>query len=390
VLEDEQLQLLTLRSQLSDVGKLVEFSQPNQALTFAREHRCDVAIVDVRMPRCPMDGIDFLRGLRKFDKDLAVIIRTADESDRITDAALELRAVKRAIKSRTSISELREATVEAIRETVDRREMAAAAREIVATKAQLVATLHDKELRLAAAASHCESLQKIQDDLISLSSLVLVGQRKATADRNPDFARQLGRCAELVERIANLINSLLGGSLLMCGEKESRASVNDCLHAVQRILKSDARRTAQNITVIVQALPSDAFVASPSQILTNGLCRLMEHLLSGLASGAEVNLIATIVHPNADLNQRMDRAQIILNRNALSDDASWISFRASGTLADNTLNDIGDALSFATPNSQYGGLRVFAKTVTAAHGVVLLSRLPANSFSVEALIPLGS
>jgi DNA-binding NarL/FixJ family response regulator len=389
VLEDEQLQLLTLRSQLSDVGRLVEFSQPDQALTFAREHRCDAAIVDVRMPRCPMDGIDFLRGLRKFDKDLAVIIRTADESDRITDAALELRAIKRAIKSRTSVRELREATAEAIRETVDRREMAAAARETAVTKAQLAATLHDNELQLAAAAAHCESLQKLQDDLKSLSLLVGARQRNATADRNADLFRQFGRGAELVTRMANLINSLLGGSRLHCGKKDSRASVNDCLQTVQRTLKSDPQLAAQNITAVVQALPSDAFVALSPQVLTNGLCRLMEHLVAGLASGEEVTLIAAIVRPNADINQRLDRAHIILNRTALSEDVSWVSFRTSGKLADNTLSDIGDALSFALPNSPHLGLRVFANAVSAARGVLLLSRLPANAFSVEALIPLS-
>src|SRR5580704_14386525 len=90
ILEDERAQILTLRSQLAGLGKLVEFTDPEPALEFARGCACDAAIVDVRMPRSSMDGLAFVRALREFDRDLSIIIRTASDSDQIADKAIEL------------------------------------------------------------------------------------------------------------------------------------------------------------------------------------------------------------------------------------------------------------------------------------------------------------
>ncbi|HKB90797.1 MAG TPA: response regulator, partial [Opitutaceae bacterium] len=56
LLDDERPQILSLRAQLRDIGELLEFSDPRPALDFLRTNKVDAAIVDIRMPRLPVDG----------------------------------------------------------------------------------------------------------------------------------------------------------------------------------------------------------------------------------------------------------------------------------------------------------------------------------------------
>jgi DNA-binding NarL/FixJ family response regulator len=386
VLEDERLQLLTLRSQLSDIGKLAEFSQPPRALIFARKHSCDAAIIDVRMPRCTTDGIDFLRELRKFDEDLSVIIRTADESERISDAAIELRAVRRAIKSRTSVGELRQITAEAIRETIERRQTTVNADATAAIQSRLNAVLSDRELRLSTADLHRSTALKLRDELTSLSALASAVQRDAITSGNSVHVHQVGRCASLVANTVNTINSFLDGPFYT-GETATRATVNECLKAVQQFLQSDGRCAAENKLTTIQTLPDEICVTCPPLALTNGLRHLMEYFLLELRSGTDTKLIAAVVQPGAALHQRLDRAQLVLNRNALRQTRIWVSFRVVGELKENTLNDLGESLSFASLTNPTASLRILGEVVSTAGGAVLLTRLPANTFALEALLP---
>jgi DNA-binding NarL/FixJ family response regulator len=386
VLEDERLQLLTLRSQLSDIGKLAEFSQPDRALSFVREHRCDAAIIDVRMPRYATDGIDFLRDLREFDQDLAVIIRTADESERISDAAIELRAVKRAIKSRTSVSELRAATVEAIHETIERRKITNDARATTTIQGKLDAALADRELRLSITDLYRVSAQKLRDELTSLSALASSLQRDAVMLSNSIHTQQVRSCANVVANTVNIINSFLDRPLCT-GETTTQVSVNECLKAVKQLLQTNVGGVAENRFQIIPILPAEICIACPPLALTSGLRYLLEYVLLEVRAERETALTAEVIHPGAVLNQRLDRAQLVLNRSALRHSRIWVSFRVGGELKESTLNDLGEALSFGAPAGPMAGFRILGEVLSVTGGAVLLNRSSANTFVFELLIP---
>jgi DNA-binding NarL/FixJ family response regulator len=361
VLEDERLQLLTLRSQLSDIGQLAEFTQPEKALIFARTHRCDAAIIDIRMPRCPTDGIVFLQELREFDKDLAVIIRTGDESDRVADAAIELRAIKRALKSRITVAELRQATLSAIQETTDRRKAAADAGEVSASRARLSEILNEQALRSTSAELHAASMQKAKRELSSLSPLAAAARREAKATGNPRLIQQSGRCTELLGQLVNLVNASVDGLLLTNGECRTQASVNRCLLAVCQGQTAPAARGNDAIPGIATPLADDTFVACPPSALAKALRYLMDYIGTQPGPGLAVE----IVHSGTALDQRVDRAHIALNRLTLSSPRRWVSFRASGNLGENTLGDVSDALCFGTATTPLGCLRFLGEVVSA-------------------------
>lgn len=76
VVDDEIDIRILFKDELVDAGYGVLLAESGkEALEKLREHRIDLMILDLRMPG--MDGLEVLRRLREFDKDLPVIVCTA-------------------------------------------------------------------------------------------------------------------------------------------------------------------------------------------------------------------------------------------------------------------------------------------------------------------------
>jgi CheY-like chemotaxis protein len=388
VLEDERAQILTLRSQLAGLGKLVEFTDPEPALEYARHHPCDAAIVDVRMPRSTMDGLAFLRALREFDRDLAIIIRTASESDQIADKAIELRAVKRAVKSKTTLAELRASTLGAIRETRERRETMRNARDTQATNTKLVEALGAYDLRLAAADVHHGLVHSLRDRLTALSALASVLRDDAARSGTRAFADHARRSAELVGGMVDSVNAFLDGPFGE-GNGASRAAVNVCLAALRQFFEGAERWAAEGKRLVLRDLMSDTLVEAAPLELVNGLRHLVEFFLLRVPSSAEVTLLATIVHSAAQMDERLEGAAFVLNREALRPERPYVFIRVSGAMPLVSADEVRDAFGFGVQSGRTGNLNVLALVLTAARGAALVGRSAAGQISVDTIVPVA-
>ena len=91
VLADDQAMIrsglhLVLRAE-QDITVVAECSDGAQAITAARQHRPDVVLMDVRMPR--LDGIAATRELRRLDLPVRVLILTTFDDDDVLWGALD-------------------------------------------------------------------------------------------------------------------------------------------------------------------------------------------------------------------------------------------------------------------------------------------------------------
>ena len=388
ILEDERAQILTLRSQLAGLGQLVEFMEPEPALAYARGHRCDAAIVDVRMPRAEMDGLAFLRALREFDKDLAIIIRTASESDKIADGAIELRAIKRAVKSKTTLAELRRSTQEAIRETRERRETARNARSTEETKAKLVEALGAYDLRLAAADVHHGLVHSLRNQLTALSVLASVLREDAVRRGDAVGSEHAARSAELVASMINSVNAFLDGPF---GDTSSasRAAVNVCLAALRQFFRGVEQWAAEEKRLVLRDLLSDTRVDCGPLELVNGLRHLVEFFLLRLPARSEVSLSAAILHSAAQVDERLAAAACVLNREAIRRDRPYVLFRVAGPLPEVSIEQVRDAFAFGFQGGRTGNLNLLGQVLSSAKGAALLNRTAAGSFTVETMLPIA-
>jgi DNA-binding NtrC family response regulator len=74
--DDDEDICLYLKEFLTREGyRVTTASNPQDALPEIQEGKCDLVLLDVRMPQ--MDGVDFLRQIRSIAPDLCVIIMTA-------------------------------------------------------------------------------------------------------------------------------------------------------------------------------------------------------------------------------------------------------------------------------------------------------------------------
>jgi CheY-like chemotaxis protein len=388
ILEDERSQILTLRAQLTGLGKLVEFMDPEPALEYAGANLCDAAIVDVRMSRSTMDGLAFVRALRQFDKDLAIIIRTASDSDAIADGAIELRAIKRAVKSKTTLAELRSSTQEAIRETRERRETNRSARATDETKTKLSQALGAYDLRLAAAEVYRGLVHAMRSQLTGLSALASVLKEDAAGSGSPAFAEHAGKSAELVGRMVDSVNAFLDGPY---GENStaSRAAVNVCLEALRQFFHGVERWAAEGKRLALRDLLSDTLVECAPLELMNGLRHLVEYFLLQAPPGSEISLSASILQGSGPVADRLGRAACVLNRGAVRREGPYVLFRVSAPLPALSVEEVRDAFSSGPEGGRTGNLNVLGKVLSAARGTVLLGRHASGLFLFDALFPVA-
>jgi CheY-like chemotaxis protein len=388
VLEDERAQILTLRSQLAGLGKLVEFTDPEPALDYARSHACDAAIVDVRMPRSSMDGLAFLKALREFDRDLAIIIRTASDSDQIADKAIELRAVKRAVKSKTTLAELRISTQDAIRDTRERRQTTRRAKDTEATQTKLVEALGSYDLRLAAADVHRGLVHSLRSRLTALSALASVLKADAVRSGNRAFADHAQKSADLVGGMVDSVNAFLDGPF-GDGSEASRAAVNVCLAALSQFFQGAERWAQEEKRLTVRDLISDTFVEATPLELVNGLRHLAEFFLLRSPASGVVSLVAGMVHSASQMAGRLAQASVVLNREAIRVERPYVVIRISGAMGDMTVDSIRDAFNFGVQSGRTGNLNVLGQLLLASRGAALIGASAPGAYSVDTVFPVA-
>ena len=324
LLDDERLQLMTMRSQLRGMGRLVEFTGCQAALDFARANPIDAAVVDIRMPGQPMDGLAFLRQLRSFDADVSVIIRTADQSDRIADGAIETRALRRFIKSRTTLEEFHRFALAAIAETRARRHQAAAARESDESRRQLHEALGTYDVTITAASVCKGVIQSMRNDLTALDILAHeMGAQPQDTARLPGLAAQN---QEVVSRMIAEIDTFLDGPF-NASSNATTASVNDTLLALRAHFAGATEWLSVGKTASIGLLEENVFVSCPPMPLLNALKHLAEFCLSRMADGAALAITPVPAESGKTALNQQDSPHTVLNRSALRTDRPCVVFR---------------------------------------------------------------
>jgi CheY-like chemotaxis protein len=388
ILEDERSQILNLRAQLSGLGQLAEFMEPERALEYARIHRCDAAIVDVGMPRSRMDGIEFLRALREFDRDLAIIIRTGSESDQIADGAIEMRAIKRAVKSKTTLAELRASTRAAVDETRARREVARAGRDAEETRVKLVEALGTYDLRLAAADMHRGLVQALRNQLTALSTLATVLKEDAGRGGDRAFIEHACQSHSLVGAMVNSVNTFLDSPF---GDHSagSRASVNLCFDALRQFFRGAERWGAEGKRLVLRGLLGDTLVDCAPLELLNGLRHVAEYGLLHAAAVGDTSLSATILNSAGQMAERLAQAAYVLNRDAIRVERPYVVFRVAGFGEQLAPEEVRDAFNFGPQSGRTGNLNVLSQVLAVARGAVLIQRTASGSLTLEILLAVA-
>jgi DNA-binding response OmpR family regulator len=119
IVDDEPNVRLMLRTALQTAGyRVLEAADGLEALSLLRQTRCDLILLDLRMPN--VDGLSALYRLRERDDTTPVVVLTAHGSIPDVVTAMRLGAIDFLTKPMTPV-ELRAAVSAAIRSTAGRR-----------------------------------------------------------------------------------------------------------------------------------------------------------------------------------------------------------------------------------------------------------------------------
>ncbi len=329
VLEDERPQLLTLRATLEPLGRVTDFSDPVRALEFIREEQVDAAIVDVHMPTMPINGIEFVRAVRKFDKDLSVIIRTGDASAELADEAIEVQAYRRAIKSKTSVRELRELTRAAIAETRSRRKLTRDAGSTAEISQQLEKTLGSIEDELSVAETYRGLIFGLRNQLTAVAGFAETWTELAAQAGDRALAEGAAENKRLVDRMLADMTAFLEGPFAEAPTQSlynARADVNATLDALKQKFAATPGWAAERKSIEITPLKQSLVVSAHPRKLLTALRHVVEYCLKISSSGAHVALEPRY---SQDLERYIDETaepNLVFNRPVRRSAAGHIAF----------------------------------------------------------------
>jgi DNA-binding NarL/FixJ family response regulator len=384
ILEDERLQLLTLRAQLADIATLKEFSDPGAALEFARRHSCAAAIVDIRMPRRPMDGLGFLKALRTFDTELAVIVRTADESGDVADGAIEFRAIRRAIKSKTSAVELRQMVLGAMKETHQRRDLVAKANRADLPSSKRRSSNVDLEIQRAAIALSGGLIQGLRKRLTNLSVLASLMRMGASETRRAALVDQADKASAVIKEMAESIDIHEKGAFALDSSSQT-TSVNECLAALSRFFSSSDRWAAKTRRLLIRSPRTDASIHCPPVRIFGALKDLAEVFLSKVADGGVVFLTVEIVADERFRENHAQGSRMLFCQNEGGEYSAWAVFRVSADIDSEAIEESARreaAGATAAENEQ----SIWASIAANCNGMLSISKY--RPTTIELSIPV--
>jgi CheY-like chemotaxis protein len=313
VLDDEPVQRMTVHLQLAGLGTFIDFGDPRAAIEYLDANEIDAAVVDVRMPHLPVDGKWFLQELRERDRDVGVVLRTADDSVEVADAGIESRAVQRVIKSSPDAkARLRTAVQQAIDETRERRRLSAAFRDAQATRTQLATVLGKIESDVSVAETVRGFIQSLTNQVATIA-----GYAELLADEFPniDPARRglLERNRAAAQQLSDRINAFLGTSYLTA---QSARSANACIDGLRQLFS--VHRLFHDRGMRLEAkgiLPDVMFCANPLQ-LASALRHLIEYCAMRAARKTAISVsVSRCTSPQATIAQNKDG--LLLNGRSL-------------------------------------------------------------------------
>jgi DNA-binding NarL/FixJ family response regulator len=384
ILDDERLQLLTVRTQLRSVGTLVEFTEASKALLYATSTALDAVVVDIRLTGQTMDGLEFMRALRLIDPDVSFIVRTADESEEVIDGAMELRAMRRFIKSRASSSELRRCALAAIAETAARRRHSRAASEVSTNRSKLHEALGTVDMAITAGSVYRGLTHSMRNDLSSLSTLATLIATAASA--NPLLEELAQKNERVVAKMIVAMDGVLDGPFGEHGESPP-SSVNKIIAALRIHFAGATEWIGASKNVRLRTLPTDAMVDCAPVTLFNGLKHLIEFALVRIPVGEELVVTPSLIPPPSPGWRTRDQARVIVDA-GIHLSRHQVVFNITGNIMDSAADEILDIASERTSASRTGNIVVCNHMLAVGRGALLVLCQAGRLLGIEAVLPI--
>ncbi|WP_237702482.1 response regulator [Opitutus terrae] len=390
MLEDERPQILALRATLQPIGKVVDFSDPLRALDYLNEQQVDAAVIDIHMPEMPLNGVEFIRAVRSFDKDLAVIIRTGDTSIEIAEDAIELRAFRRVIKSKTSVQELREVLRSGIAETRSRRQLSRDAASSADASRRLEQTLGSVEDELSAAECYKAMLHSLRNQLTAIAGFAEVWCAVPPAIDHrllQDTASENGR---VVSRMLADMTAFLEGPFAepqTVGDRWARADVNATLEILRKRFAAATVWSAQKKSVQISGLHQPLLAeASPIRLLT-ALRHTTEFCLASSPNDTRV-LLRTDFIPDLEHHlARLGAQHLVFNRPARSRALGYVCFDWRAGQVMRSLEQIRRQIHAHPDDPRTGNLHMISLSLGEERNTVVVHVSPENLLSLQLLVP---
>jgi CheY-like chemotaxis protein len=383
ILDDEPVQRMTMHLHLAGLGAFVDFGDPRPALEYLEHHQVDAVIVDIRMPSLPVDGLWFLQELRKRDRDLGVILRTADDGVEIAQAGIESRAIQRVIKSMPDAkARLRTAVQTAVMETRERRRAGAALVDAEMTRQQLVSVLGRVECEMSVAEMCRGFVQGLTTKVATLTgySELLCEQLSAT---DPTARDLLERNRDAAHALSERVTNFLSTPYL---EPEASAAINGCVDALIQIFRVHPSFGAKGCRFEARGILPDAeFSANPTRLVA-ALRHLVEYCAHRSAPAGVIGLTVNRC-PNARLAIALNKEGLVLNpRWAPGGPALLVTLQAD--IGHAGLEELRRDFRTCSPDPQSGNLLIVGAELVDDHLALDIVRTKKGATMFNLYLPL--
>ncbi len=390
VLEDERPQILALRATLEPIGRVVDFSDPQQALDYMQEQLVDAAVIDVHMPNMPINGVEFIRAMRTFDKDVAVIIRTGDPSVEIADHAIELQAYRRVIKSKTSVQEMRQLLRAGIAETRTRRKISRDANATARVSRQLERTLGSVEDELSSAECYKGMLHSIRNQLTAMAGFAEVWSAVAKKNNHPVLSDVAAENDRIVSRMLADMNAFLDGpfaDLRASGDKNACAEVNATLEVLRKRFAAPNPWSAKQKSLEVSPLSQPLFVSAPPVKLLTAMRHVAEYCLQSSPPGARVVLSAHYVRElESHIDQTLE-SELVFNRPVRPNETGYVRFLFAAGPITKGLQQIHQEFHSYPEDPRTGNLHMLSLSFGEERCTVAVHVAPNLTLSFQVFVP---
>ena len=393
ILEDEKPQRLVLRTILKGLGEIKDFSEPLAALEFLREHQADAAIIDIHLPEVTMNGIDLIRQLRVFDQDLGIIIRTGDDSSELANDAIELKAFRRAIKTKITPERLRELTEAAICETRERRRITTDASSTHGLRTEYFKTLGSMEEELSVSDCYKGLLQSLRNQMTALSAVAEALVESAARDGSVFLREQVARNRQLNTRLLSDLNAFLDGpygEASRASRVQEKASVNSMLDALSKRFAATPFWSAEQKGVIFSRLDQDLYVSISSVRFMTALRHLLEFCLVRSQPKDLVRLMAHCSDDPLSYIASVRENTLVFNRRYLAQGRLCVVFQVCATLAETSLEQIKRSFLEDPADPRIGNLQMLSLAFADEQPAVKIYRSSTGACIFDLFVTIGT
>ncbi len=392
ILEDERAQLLAVRAALHGIGELKGFADPSPALVFLKHHMVDAAIVDIHMPHFRSNGMDFIRAVREFDKDLCVIIRTGDASADLADGAIEVRAFRRAIKGKTSINELRDITLAAVEETRIRRQVSSDAANTTAVKTQWVQTLGSAEETLSVKDSYKGLVQGMRNQLTAIAGFAEVMEEATQRGRTDLLKEYAAKNKLLVGGLLTELNVFLDGPFseaLRTARTEGRGTVNGVLESLRKHFLASPQWEADQKSVTLSGLGEDMCIsASPVRLMT-AIRHLLEFCFYRSPAKSVIRLTTHCVDRATSMIDSICDPKLVFTEGLMNRAGVFVTFRVCSRLVATSLEDIRRSFHEYPKDPHSGNLQMIPLALGDELAAITVHLAPVEATVFDLYLPVS-